>query len=63
MKPKKYYDPACEELARHFLASVDGLSPAEIDANAPELAQEIQNVIEDVLARQARRRPGLPAIP
>lgn len=39
------FDPKCWDLARHFLADVKGVTP-EVEN---ELAQEIQQVIEDFL--------------
>lgn len=39
------YDPRCEDLARFFLTD-NGITT---DANAKELAQEIQDVIESYL--------------
>ncbi len=51
---KLRYDPECEKLARHFLDDSD-VSQAEINLDAPVLAQEIQDTIESFL-RQTRRR-------
>jgi hypothetical protein len=48
---RAYYDPKCEELARHFLAD----APEHTDAEALELAGAIQQAIEDWWA--ARHKP------
>ena len=48
------YDSKCYQLAREFLDDEPGLNTIE---NAKELAQEIQDVIEDFVdyARQKRK--------
>jgi hypothetical protein len=43
MNCRVYYDPKCEELARHFLADAPGSS----EADALDLAGEIQTAIEN----------------
>ena len=43
------YDPACEQLAWHFLP------PSVSERLAKELAQHIQDEIEDWLANEATR--------
>lgn len=56
-KKKPYsYDPACEELARHFLSD---LAPSS-DQFARDLAQHIQNTIEDWLEFEIKKRGGTP---
>lgn len=52
----KGYDPRCEELGRLFLGDEPDLLT---DTTAAELAQEIQDVIEDFIreARDAGRIP------
>ena len=47
------YDPACDDLARHFL---DGLSATEVEIAA--LAQTIQDAIQDWLSDFEDDREG-----
>jgi hypothetical protein len=49
-----YYDPRCEELARHFLADEPGIT----DAVVQELAGVIQRAIEDWWATPEDKRGG-----
>lgn len=56
-KPKRYsYDPACEELARHFLSD---LAPSS-DQFARDLAQHLQDEIETWLEFEIKKRGGTP---
>jgi hypothetical protein len=57
-KPRLSYDPQCEELARHFLDDSDR-SEAEIDIDAPKLAQQIQDAVEAFFISRAHQELGL----
>lgn len=50
LKPKFSYDPECEKMARQFLDDDSDIAKAEIDLDAPKLAQAIQNTIEGFLS-------------
>lgn len=47
MRDNMIYDPKCYELARHFLQDVEGLDTNERDLLCDELAQRIQQTIEE----------------
>ncbi len=49
MNREKLHDPACYDLARHFLG---GLASERL---ASELAQHIQDAVEDWIASEAER--------
>ena len=49
------YDPECEKLARHFLNDSGGLSQADIDYQAHQLAQDIQDAVEAFFAAHPNR--------
>lgn len=51
MATKFSYDSHCEDLARTFLEDSPSLK-AHVDQHAPELAQRIQDAIDDYLSDQ-----------